>query len=101
MDIKKLKHQLEPLFNKYKNIKFCYCFGSVAENSQSPLSDIDLAFFVDQASSYFDFKVILYTSSLKSSEKFSIAYSPFIDDWNGQVSLKILDIKTHPNPETD
>ena len=35
---------------------------------------------------------------LKSSEKFSIAYSPFIDDWNNQVSLKILDIKTHPNP---
>jgi len=33
---------------------------------------------------------------LKSSEKFSIAYSPFIDDWNNQVSLKILDIKTHP-----
>jgi single-stranded-DNA-specific exonuclease len=30
---------------------------------------------------------------LKSSEKFSIAYSPFIDDWNNQVSLKILDIK--------
>lgn len=35
---------------------------------------------------------------LKSSEKFSIAYSPFIDDWNGQISLKILDIKIHPNP---
>jgi single-stranded-DNA-specific exonuclease len=30
---------------------------------------------------------------LKESEKFSIAYSPFIDDWNGQVSLKIHDIK--------
>ncbi len=30
---------------------------------------------------------------LKSSEKFSIAYSPFVDDWNGSVSLKVLDIK--------
>jgi single-stranded-DNA-specific exonuclease len=30
---------------------------------------------------------------LKNAEKFSIAYSPFIDDWNGQVSLKIHDIK--------
>ncbi len=30
---------------------------------------------------------------LRESEKFSIAYSPFIDDWNGQVSLKIHDIK--------
>lgn len=34
---------------------------------------------------------------LKSTEEFSIAYTPFIDDWNGQVSLKILDIKTHPS----
>ena len=30
---------------------------------------------------------------VKSAEKFSIAYSPFIDDWSNQVSLKILDIK--------
>jgi single-stranded-DNA-specific exonuclease len=30
---------------------------------------------------------------LKNSKKFSIAYSPFIDDWNGAVSLKIHDIK--------
>jgi len=33
---------------------------------------------------------------VKNSDRFSIAYSPFIDDWNNQVSLKILDIKTHP-----
>jgi len=30
---------------------------------------------------------------LRNSKKFSIAYSPFIDDWNGAVSLKIHDIK--------
>lgn len=30
---------------------------------------------------------------LRDSEKFSIAYSPFIDEWNGAVSLKIHDIK--------
>ncbi len=30
---------------------------------------------------------------LKNPKKFSIAYSPFIDDWNGTVSLKIHDIK--------
>lgn len=30
---------------------------------------------------------------LRDSEQFNIAYSPFIDDWNGQVSLKIHDIK--------
>ena len=30
---------------------------------------------------------------LNNSEKFSIAYSPFIDEWNGEVSLKIHDIK--------
>jgi single-stranded-DNA-specific exonuclease len=33
---------------------------------------------------------------LRNSEKFSIAYSPFIDDWNGKVSLKIHDIKVQP-----
>ncbi len=30
---------------------------------------------------------------LRDNEKFSIAYSPFIDEWNGAVSLKIHDIK--------
>ncbi len=30
---------------------------------------------------------------LKNADKFSIAFSPFIDDWNGEVSLKIHDIK--------
>lgn len=30
---------------------------------------------------------------LKNSKKFSIAYSPFIDEWNGEVSLKVQDIK--------
>jgi single-stranded-DNA-specific exonuclease len=30
---------------------------------------------------------------LKNAERFSIAYSPFIDDWNGEVSLKIYDVK--------
>lgn len=35
---------------------------------------------------------------LKSCEKFSIAYSPFKDEWNGQVSLKIHDIKVQ-SPE--
>jgi len=30
---------------------------------------------------------------LRSAGKFSIAYSPFIDQWNGKVSLKIHDIK--------
>jgi single-stranded-DNA-specific exonuclease len=29
---------------------------------------------------------------LRNSKKFNIAYSPFIDDWNGKVSLKIHDI---------
>jgi len=30
---------------------------------------------------------------LRNSKKFNIAYSPFVDDWNGKVSLKIHDIK--------
>ncbi len=30
---------------------------------------------------------------LRSAGKFSIAYSPFIDQWNGKISLKIHDIK--------
>ncbi|MBN1695196.1 single-stranded-DNA-specific exonuclease RecJ [candidate division WOR-3 bacterium] len=30
---------------------------------------------------------------LRNSKKFSIAYSPFVDEWNGGVSLKIHDIK--------
>ncbi len=30
---------------------------------------------------------------LRNSKKFSVAYSPFIDDWNGGVSLKIHDVK--------
>jgi len=30
---------------------------------------------------------------LSNSKMFDIAYSPFIDDWNGKVSLKIHDIK--------
>lgn len=30
---------------------------------------------------------------LRNSKKFNIAYSPFIDDWNGKVSLQIHDIK--------
>ena len=30
---------------------------------------------------------------IKNSEKFNIAYSPFVDDWNDKISLKIHDIK--------
>jgi single-stranded-DNA-specific exonuclease len=30
---------------------------------------------------------------LRGSKKISIAYTPFIDEWNGKVSLKIYDVK--------
>ncbi|MEO0294284.1 MAG: single-stranded-DNA-specific exonuclease RecJ [candidate division WOR-3 bacterium] len=32
-------------------------------------------------------------SSIKDSKKVSIAYTPFVDDWTGKVSLRIYDVK--------
>ena len=44
MDIEKIK---EILSNR-KEIIFAYLFGSFAENKENPLSDIDLAIYIDQ-----------------------------------------------------
>ncbi|MBO8132067.1 MAG: nucleotidyltransferase domain-containing protein [Candidatus Marinimicrobia bacterium] len=59
---KMIKKELQPLFKAYKGrIVFAYLFGTAASHDYSPLSDIDLAFYVDSQEDAFDLKLALYT----------------------------------------
>lgn len=58
-----IKESLLPLFEKYKKqLVFAYLFGSHAQNNLFPLSDIDIAVFLNMRKneSYFDMKCSLY-----------------------------------------
>ena len=59
--LKKIKTELQPIFTRYQDsILFCYCFGSLAENTHSEHSDVDLAFYVKAGYDSLDFKLTLY-----------------------------------------
>ena len=61
-EIQMIQKQLAALFEKYKGkILFAYCFGSLVKGNSSPLSDIDLAFYVKPENDLFDLKLALYT----------------------------------------
>ena len=44
---------------KEANIKFAYLFGSMAENNITPLSDIDIAVYLDNRTNYFKYRMRL------------------------------------------
>lgn len=59
----RIKELLIPVFNKYKGqVLFAYLFGSAAKDTQTPLSDIDIAVFLsdDRKKSFFDTKISLH-----------------------------------------
>lgn len=49
----------ERLFQRDPKVKFAYLFGSLAEGKVSPLSDIDLAVFLDGRLNHFDYRLTL------------------------------------------
>ncbi len=49
--IEDLKRRLKPAFEKFPAVKFAYLFGSVAEGEAGPLSDIDIAVYLDPLTS--------------------------------------------------
>lgn len=54
--------KLLPIFGKYPQIKLVYLFGSRAEEKIGPLSDYDLAFYLEEKSAKkrFDLKLELF-----------------------------------------
>lgn len=48
MEVKALKKKLTPIFHKYPSIKLVYFFGSRVRGEIGPLSDYDLAVYVDE-----------------------------------------------------
>ncbi len=58
-----IKESLVPVFEKYKgHLVFAYLFGSSADNSETPLSDIDIAVFLagDRKEAFFNTKLSLH-----------------------------------------
>ena len=45
--IEELRWRLKPAFEKFPAVRFAYLFGSVAEGKAGPLSDIDIAVYLD------------------------------------------------------
>jgi single-stranded-DNA-specific exonuclease len=91
-----------------KNLKFLAPFGTGNPAPVFAAFDIELAdnpnivgknhlkFTVKHNSRYIPcigFSLGDKIDLLRNSKKFNIAYSPFVDDWNDKVSLKIHDIK--------
>ena len=65
-----IKAQLQSIFTRFLDqIIFCYCFGSVATNSYSESSDIDLAFYVHPDVADFDFKLTLYADCSRALKR--------------------------------
>ncbi|MGC9004444.1 MAG: type VII toxin-antitoxin system MntA family adenylyltransferase antitoxin [bacterium] len=64
MDIEALKSKLKPIFEKYKEIKLVYLFGSRARGLIGPLSDYDFAVYLEEMDKkkIFDIKLELITS---------------------------------------
>lgn len=49
MTAEEIAELLEPVFQKYKDdLVFCYLFGSAVQNKLGPLSDIDVAAFLQE-----------------------------------------------------
>lgn len=72
MSAKHIKELLIPVFNKYKSpVVFAYLFGSAAKDSQTPLSDIDIAVFLadGRKRSFFDTKLSLHADFCRIIER--------------------------------
>ena len=57
-----LKKTLSIVFQRHKNVLFSYLFGSMAKDEVSPLSDIDIAVYLDNIdpNAIFDMKLSLH-----------------------------------------
>ncbi|MEK6539168.1 MAG: nucleotidyltransferase domain-containing protein [Deltaproteobacteria bacterium] len=57
-----LKKTLSIVFQRHKNVLFSYLFGSMAKGEVSPLSDIDIAVYLDNIdpNAIFDMKLSLH-----------------------------------------
>jgi predicted nucleotidyltransferase len=72
--IESIKRALLPLFEKYRGkVAFAYLFGSVAAGEAAPLSDVDIAVFIEAGNreTFFDDRLSLYADicrALKSND---------------------------------
>jgi predicted nucleotidyltransferase len=58
-----IKESLRPVFEKYADkVMFAYLFGSLAKDETTPLSDVDIAFFINGKfrAAFFDIRLSLY-----------------------------------------
>lgn len=63
MSIESVKELLLPVFERYRaKVVFAYLFGSVAMGEASPLSDVDIAVYLDEENRefFFDLKLTLH-----------------------------------------
>ena len=59
------RHSLE----KTKAVKFAYLFGSQARENTGPLSDIDIAVYVDKRNNLFSFRLLLQEEIADNSKE--------------------------------
>lgn len=48
MEKEEILPKIKPIFESYPEIKLVYLFGSLVSGKTGPLSDIDLAFYIDE-----------------------------------------------------
>lgn len=75
MSIKKISQLLEPVFKKY-HVKLAYIFGSYATGNIGPLSDIDIAVFMEN----------------KNPEKLFSLENRLIVDLGGELKTDNIDV---------
>ena len=59
MDCDKLLSGFREILRAEPTVKFAYAFGSVAARSAGPLSDIDVAVYIDSKTDAFSFRLVL------------------------------------------
>ncbi|NMX21371.1 nucleotidyltransferase [ANME-1 cluster archaeon GoMg4] len=100
----KMEKKVVEFLSKQKRVKLAYLFGSVAKGKEGKLSDIDLAFFLDESLSkkegfHLQLKLILELTSILKTDKVDLTVmnnAPLLLNYNIIKHGKILkdDIET-------
>jgi len=74
MDFEKIAQKIRHFVARESHVKFCYLFGSFARGTAGPLSDIDIAIYLDARVNAFQKRLILMERLAKElgTEKFDL-----------------------------
>ena len=63
------KQQLEDTISKIPGIRFSYLFGSGIEEQMGPLSDVDVAVYLDSRANQFDNHLMIHHQLVKATKR--------------------------------